>query len=162
MAKNTLWVNYGMWLLRVTGWDGLLPLGVGATPYLIEMLLPNRLGVAITVVASVILPAVAFQLRLRYGQNHIASNSCSGPVRRVQYFALCVGILPLALIDGMLIFSHTMPKGFMGLFETPADWVAFAFCVGSYVTAMVFAMYPGSAGQPRDADDETAPDAEPV
>ena len=162
MAKTASRVNYGLWLLRVAGWDGLLPVGVGATPYLIEMLLPHRLGVAITVVVSVILPPAAFQLRIRFGKNHIASNGCSTTLRRLQYFALYIGLLPLALIDGMLIFCHTTPKGFLGLFETPADWVAFAFCVGTYVTAMVVAMYPGSSTRPRDADDETALEAKPV
>lgn len=140
-------VNYGLWLLRFAAWDGLLPVGVAVAPYAIQMLLPNRLGAAATVLAAVTLPATAFHLRLGYGQNHIASNGCSIGVRRVQSYALYVGILPLAMIDFSLIYSHVMPGGIAALFESTSDVAAFAFCVGTYIGAMVVAMYPGSGGE---------------
>jgi hypothetical protein len=153
MATSLSGVNHRQWLLRVTGWDGLLPLGVAVAPSLIQMLLPNRLGVAATALASVILPGVAFHLRIRYGQNHISSNGCSITVRRVQYCAFYVGIVPLALVDFILVFRHADPKGIRGILETPADWAGFATCVATYIVAMVVAMYPGAVAKPECLDE---------
>jgi hypothetical protein len=135
-------VNYGSWLRRLIAWDGLLPVGIAIVPTGIEILLPNRRG-AIEV-AAVILPITAFFLRVRAGKHQIGSNQCSTAIRRIQFCALCFGILPLALIDCVIVLSHVMPKGamFEAIFGEDTDWLVLTVPV-VYLTSMAVAMYPG-------------------
>lgn len=145
-------VDYGLWLRRVATWDGVLPACVAAAPCVIRMLVRGQLGVAVAMIAAVTLPAVAFELRLLYGRNRIASNYCSTSVRRLQSYALYIGLFTLALIDFILFYCQAITGGKAKIFEGTSDWIGFALCVAIYVTAMVFAMYPGAVGQSESED----------
>lgn len=132
-------INYGTWLRRVLAWDGLLPVGVVLLPYIVQTFFPNRR--AIMEVTAVLLPVAAFFLRVGNGRRQIASNQCSKVIRRLQYSAFCLGILPLVLIDCVLILSHLMPPG--ALFQARSDLIVWMMLAGIYLASMVIAMYPG-------------------
>ena len=54
---------------------------------------------------------------------------------------LCVGLLPLLLIDALMVLANVMPKG-----PAPAtwqDWIVPAVLYAIYLSAMAIAMYPG-------------------
>jgi hypothetical protein len=131
-------IDYGDWALRVLTWDTLLPACVGLVPHGVELVFPHRRG-PLEVVA-VILPIVAFFLRIRAGRRQIASNHCSRGVRAVQFGVFLLGILPLVLIDSALILTHIMPPM---AFER-GDWLALAIVLAGYLVLMTVAMYPGS------------------
>jgi hypothetical protein len=146
-------LNYGSWLLRVITWDVILPVCIAFAPMVVDLLLPNHRG-AIEVTA-VLLPIAAFFLRIRAGERHIASNRCSDGVRRFQFCALCLGILPLILIDCFMILSHLMPRG--ALLTADSDKFALAIVYALYLSSMAVAMYPGrTISSPVDWDDPTA------
>jgi hypothetical protein len=131
-------VNCGLWLRRLIAWDGTLPGCIVAVPAAIEALFPKHRGVI--EVTAVMLPILAFFLRIIAGMRHIASNRCSTAVRRFQVCVFCIGVFPLVLIDCFLILSHVMPKG-AGIDEETSR-VACAI-IAIYLTSMAVAMYPG-------------------
>jgi len=134
-------VEYRSWLLRIIGWDGMLPASVLAAPYVVESILPNtRWAIEVT---AVVLPIVAFFMRLFVGHRHIHENKCSTVFRVVQFGVFFLGIFPLVLIDAALVLVHVMPKG---VFATD-DYLVFAVLYGIYLSAMIVAMYPGRGKQ---------------
>jgi hypothetical protein len=134
-------VKYGSWLLRVAGWDGLLPAYVVLAPTAVELLIPNNPGAV--ELTAVVLPIAAFVVRYNAGKRHIASHNCSRVIRAAQFCVFCVGIALLVLIDAVLMLSHLMPQG--ALFAAREDRIVWAVLFSVYVTAMTIAMYPGRA-----------------
>lgn len=134
-------VDYGSWLLKVIGCDGLMPACVVFAPIVVRALFPNSRA-AIEIIA-VALPIAAFLFRAILGMHHIGSNNCVRAVRRVQLGIFCVGIVILALIDCFLILSHLMPDG--ALFAEREDRVVWLALISTYLLAMTIAMYPGRA-----------------
>ena len=102
-------VNFGKWALKVITWDAVLPALVVFFPLCVGFLFPNRRG--IVEIIAVVLPIVAFLLRFRAGKRHIDSNQCSGLTKSVQLCVFCLGILPLALVDSVVILTEIMPRG---------------------------------------------------
>ena len=133
-------VNFGVWLLRLVTWDGLLPACVVLLPTAIEVLLPNnRAAIEIT---AVVLPITGFFLRIRAGRRQIASNNCGRKFRVVQFCAFCLGILVLTLVDAVLILSHVMPQG--AVCADRSDVIVWTALISVYLMAMGIAMYPGA------------------
>lgn len=131
--------SIGSWLLRLVAWDGLLPVVIWSSPFLIALLLPNKRG-AIELTA-IVLPIAALFLRFRAGRRYIAANHCGPILRSLQIGVFCLGILVLFAVDAVMILTHVMPKGAM--FATTDDLVVWAVLYAIYFTAMAFAMYPG-------------------
>lgn len=130
-------VNLRTWLFRVLAWDSLLPTAVATVPFGVELVAPNCRGAM--EITAVVMPIVAFLVRVRVGTGHIGSNHCGQSMRVLQLVAFCLALLPLLLFDAFLILSHVMPKGAM----TAGDRVILAAALLVYVGLMVIAMYPG-------------------
>ena len=131
--------------MRLITWDGVLPVAIWCTPFLVGWLFPNRRG-AIELTA-VLLSVVAFVVRYQVGRHHIASNGCRAAVRRVQMCLLCFGLSALALIDAVMILTHVMPQG--AAFAATADLIVWAGLYAVYLTAMTLALHPGRRELPR-------------
>jgi len=129
-------VNYVAWVLRVVAWDGALPLAMLSLPYLIGLLLAPRGAIELT---AIITPIAAFFIRLRAGSRHINANHCSSAVKRAQVIVLFCGVFFLVFIDAVIILAHVMPKGALHW----EDFLVLVILGLIYVSAMVFAMYPG-------------------
>lgn len=131
-------IRFGKWLFRLFAWDSLLPVVVVLIPALVESLFPNRQGFIETI--AIVLPIVAFFIRLRAGRRHIVKNNCTRAFRSVQFIAFFLAIFILALLDGVIVLSYIMPAG--ALFAGD-DNIIFAWMAGIYLALMTFAMYPG-------------------
>jgi hypothetical protein len=146
MAKRHL--NNGGWALRVLAWDAVLPLCVALLPMGVELLFPNhRPAIELT---AVILPIAAFPLRAWAGIHHIMHGNSSYRLRILQLCAFCLGILPLALLDSVLILSHLMP---VRAFDNGGGRMVLILSAIIYVFLMALSMHPGRAEMPR-ADPE--------
>jgi hypothetical protein len=143
-------VDYGSWALRVIAWDAVLPACIAFLPLGVKLLFPDRRGVM--EVTAVILPIVALLLRFRAGKRHVASNRCPKAVQRFQFCVFCLGILPLALVDCVIILSDLMPKG--ALFATEEDRTIWAILLSIYLGSMIIAMYPGRTIPSPDGSDD--------
>ena len=139
-------VNIGLWALRVIAWDSLLPAAVILTPFAVEFICPNN-RIAFEIV-GLVLPLVAFFIRLFVGIHHIKSNSCSDILSFIQFCFFFCGIVVLVLVDTMLILAHQMPNGAM--FKTKEDIIIFVVICLVYLITMVIAMYPGRSTPPTD------------
>lgn len=131
-------VDYVKWVLRLFAWDGLLPVALVLVPWAIKFVLPNQRGPIEA--AAVILPIVAFFVRLLGGLAHIAANHCSRGFRVVQRIVFCAGIFALVLIDAVLILAHIIPAAAF----SPEDALIIGGVIGAYLVAMAIAMYPGA------------------
>lgn len=128
------------WLIRFLGWDGLVPAVIWLLPLTIGLLIP-QLPQLIEALA-VLLPLIAFFLRLRAGASHIGANQCGPVVRYGQYLVLCLAIVLLAVIDAFVILANLMPKGSF----TTEDIVIFVCMYCIYLLCMLIALYPGGVG----------------
>jgi hypothetical protein len=146
-------VDYGSWALRVIAWDAVLPACIAFLPLGVKLLFPDRRGVM--EVTAVVLPIVALLLRFRAGKRHVASNRCPKAIQRFQLCVFCLGILPLALVDCVIILSDLMPKG--ALFASEEDRMIWAILLSIYLASMIIAMYPGrTIPSPVETDDPFA------
>src|SRR5436190_8924617 len=100
-------IRFGRWLFRLFAWDSLLPVIVALIPGVIEWLFPNRQGFIEAI--AVVLPIVAFFVRLRAGRRHIFKNNCTRAFRSFQFVAFFLGIFLLALLDCVIVLSYIMP-----------------------------------------------------
>jgi hypothetical protein len=132
--------RFGLWLIRLLTWDGLLPACIWSAPIVVRLLTARRGAVEITAVS---LPIFAFFIRYRVGRQLILANGCRDLVRGVQLAVLCFGILVLLFIDAIVILAHVVPQG-AGL-DLADAWRTWAFAYSLYLVAMAFAMFPGSA-----------------
>jgi len=133
-------INYGSWLLKVAAWDAMLPCFVATIPFALKWLFPEHRGVV--EFASVVLAILAFLIRLTVGVRHIRSNYCSAFVRRLQVAVLCMGIMPLVLLECILALAALGPGDPMFGPDTQSIVVTM---ITIYLTCMFIAMYPGSA-----------------
>ena len=129
---------FGTWMARIVTYDGLLPVTVWLTPWLMAFVFPNRHGVI--ELLAVVLPVVGCLVRFALGRRMIASNLCSVQVRRGQFAALSLGLVLLALIDCVIVLLYVMPRGAFG---QPADWAVLVGLWFLYFAFMAVAMYPG-------------------
>lgn len=130
-------VDFASWVLRVLGWDGLLPAFVLLVPVLINVLSPNNHDLADFV--GLTLPIAAFIIRFFVGEHHIWSNGCSKGFRVVQTCLLCFGIFWLFVVDTILVLAHEI-HGFFANWSNCRDM---AVAVLVYLPCVTVAMYPG-------------------
>lgn len=127
-----------LWLIRLFGYDGLVPALVIAIPALISWVFGR--GVVIEVIA-VILPIVAFFWRSAIGLHQIEGNTCPNGVRISQKVALCLALLTLALVDAFLILAWGLPANALAM----DDYLVTLAIYGVYLCLMAFASFPGLA-----------------
>ena len=144
-------LNMIAWLLAVALWDGLLPVGIVLLPALVQLVIPNRRE-PIEVIA-VLVPMVAFFVRIVVGSRRIRSNHCARWFQILQFLGFGLGALILVLLDAVLILSHIMPAGAFA----SADYAVFAIMFAIYYLLMLFAMYPGREPVPEDDYSLTSP-----
>lgn len=128
--------NPHLWLQRVLGWDGIMPLSIVLLPFGIRALLPNN-DDAICIVAIVV-PIVAFLIRYTIGRRNIASNQVGPIIHRCQYIVFTLAILLLLLMDVVIILLQLAPQ------VPRLDVIILGAVYGVYLLAMSFAMYPGN------------------
>ena len=128
-------VNRLLWLHRVLGWDGLLPLCVVLVPAIVGAVFPNKED-AICFLA-VALPIIALVIRGDIGRRNIASNRV-GPVLRVsQYCVFIAAIIALVFIDFMVVLIHLGPPVRVeGFYVLGAGY-------GLYLVAILSRCFPG-------------------
>ena len=131
-------LDYGLWISRVLGWDGLLPVFVFLASVTIAVLFPqNR---AIQTLALLALPIAAFFCRAYVGRGQINSNGCGQWVRWGQYVALGFALLLFVAFDFMLVLLEFVPKGQRR--PPPEDVPIWVGMVVAYFLLVAFAMYP--------------------
>lgn len=138
-------IRFGYWFFRLVFWDSLLPAVVVLVPMLIQSLFPNRRGPI--EIAGLLVPMVAFFIRLLAGKRHIAANHCSPRFRGLQVGSLVFGLFWLAVIDAFVVLSHIIPAGAMAFTTSEVIIVA-----SLYLPPMAFAMYPGRAWSSESID----------
>ena len=127
-----------LWLVRLFGWDGLLPLAVLFVPLVISTLVGRG---AAREVAAVVTPVVAYLWRASLGLKSIATNRCSIAAKRFQYFTLFVGLLLLLLIDAFTILIWAIPPGGVAW----GDFGITAILYVVYLFLMAISLFPGRA-----------------
>lgn len=125
------------WVLRILGWDAILPGVIWVLPLLIRVGAP-QIPQMVEIVA-VLLPIIAFFVRFRAGRWHISTNGCGRRFRFIQFVALCFGIFVLVIVDAVIILTHNMPKGALG----PTDIKILAGVYSFNLACMILALYPG-------------------
>jgi hypothetical protein len=131
-------LNVSNWIIRVLTWDTILPLILIAVPHTVHWLFPQA-GKVIEVL-GVLLPIVAFFVRLPIGLRHIADNHCPPWLRAIQQVALFLGIFGLVIVDAALILQIKVLEE-NGRFAMLIIFSVVTFCL--YLPCMVLAMYPG-------------------
>lgn len=139
-------VDYARWLLTLVCWDGLLPLLVLASPYLLDALTPNRDAREFF---EVIVPTAACIVRLLVGIRHIRVNRTGSIVRASQYAVFVFAVLILCSIDAVVILEKGFPPP-----QDAIELLAVMAVASIYLALMAFALYPGReiAGQAAAAD----------
>lgn len=137
-------LNLIAWLLAVALWDGLLPVGIVLLPALVHLAIPNHRE-PIEIIAIVV-PMVAFFVRIVVGSQRIRSNHCARWFQVLQFALFFLAALILVLLDAVVILSHVMPAGAFA----PSDYTIFAIMFAIYYFLMLLAMYPGREPVPED------------
>jgi len=146
-------IDYVLWIWRVISWDTLVPASLLLVPMAVVEIFPR--AETPLALAAALLPGVAFAIRFFAGRRQIATNRCSEQVRRRQYGALVLGILPLMFVDCSFILAHAPPGGPQPLPVMPPlelIWLAMGACIVFYLTMMAIAMYPGKKGKGQKGD----------
>ncbi len=136
-------IDYWSWFRRILFWDTFLPAVVAMVPIAIETFFPRR--DALELVASAMIPAAAFALRVRSGLRHIRSNHCSQSTRFAQKPLFIIGLFPLFLIECATIQGIPV--------QTKGDVALIAILIAIYLATMILAMYPGRSPVEEWADE---------
>lgn len=140
-------INYRAWLLRVLAWDGVLPLLLWLSPFVVRLILPGIKDEA-GVLLAVPLPICLFFLRIWVGAKHVDANHCGPKFRVVQYYCFLFGILLLLFVDALLLALHGELAGNLaGYLELLQD---LSIPLAIYLSLMAVAMYPGREPIPED------------
>lgn len=129
---------FASWLTRVIAYDGMLPLMIWLTPWFAALAFPNQR--ALIEIIAVVVPVLGCLVRFRVGQRLIGCNLCGKQVRYVQFAALSLGLVLLALIDCVIVLMYLMPRDAFG---QPADWGILLALWCFYFVFMAAALYPG-------------------
>jgi hypothetical protein len=132
-------INYRAWLVRVIAWDGVLPLLLWLSPFLVRLLVPG-INKDAGVLLAVPLPICVFFIRIWFGARHIDANRCE-KFRVIQYYCFLFAILVLLFVDALLLALHG---------ELDENWAAYLSLLRDlsipfavYLALMAVAMYPG-------------------
>lgn len=124
------------WLVRLLGYDGLLPAFVFLLPAALALLFKGWV-IEFTALA---LPIVAFLYRLKVGLQLIDQNACNQIIRMLQKTALFFGLLVLVLVDAFMILAWSIPAGALKF----GDYQIFLLLYAIYLFLMALASFPGT------------------
>src|SRR6478752_8449135 len=93
-------LNKRKWLVRVITWDSIMPLVLIGVPHAVHWMFPQ--AVKAIELMGILLPIVAFFMRLFIGFRHINANQCPPRFRDFQRVILFLGISSLVLVDAFL------------------------------------------------------------
>lgn len=119
------------WLKTLARWDGALPLAIGATAPVMNLLFPRHPEVGTLV--AVFLPIAGFFIRLSIGNQYFQSHSHFIWQRAL----FIVAVFWLVIIDATLILFSLMPDGILR-----RDWNVWFMMYATYLAAMALALYP--------------------
>ena len=125
---------------------------VWSIPGAIEVLFPQDPNAIL--VGALLVPTLAFILRVFAGRRQISENHCSRQVRRFQFAVFLLGIFLLLLVDCLLFSLHGIGGNML------LNAILYMVLSPLYLLPMTIAMYPGRA--PAFSDDietEFYPDA---
>lgn len=128
------------WVIRVVAYDGVLPLVIWLTPWLIAVTCPNQRG--LLEATAVALPVAGCLVRFYLGRRLINQNYCRKQFRYFQFGFFVLGLVFLVIVDCVIVLLFLMPPGAFG---QRGDWAGLfgLWCI--YFFLMVGAMYPGRA-----------------
>lgn len=124
-----------LWLMRLFGYDGLLPAVVFLLPATLSLLF-NAWVIELTAVA---LPVMAFFYRSALGLDLIEQNRCRHLFRALQKTALFLGLIVLLLVDAFVILVWSIPVGAMKFGDYRITLLM--YCL--YLFLMAAASFPG-------------------
>lgn len=133
------------WLLRLFGYDGLLPAFVFAFPGLLVLAFGPGLHLEL---AAVVLPIVAFFYRAAIGLGQIEANFCRTALRRIQKATLFFALLILLVVDAFVILLWALPPAAL----TRMDYLVAAGLYFSYLILMAISIFPGFPISPSSLD----------
>jgi len=126
-------LDYGLWILRIAGWDGLLPVIICLASMGNAVLFPQN--EAVQILAVLTLPIAGFLGRGYMGFRQIDSNRCGQWVQVGQVIALTFALLLFLAFDFVIVLSEWhLP---------PEDIPIWTGMVAAYFALVTFAMYPG-------------------
>lgn len=121
------------WALSIVCSDGLLPIGVIAIPAFVTFVFPR--AEVLHVAANVIVPVVAFFVRLVIGRKHFRERS----LHTLQFLLFVLSIFYLILLEAMLILFHE----FGNQAQVKAnDWIILGKLFLIYLAAMSISLFP--------------------
>lgn len=140
------------WMLSLFAWDGLMPVIVFLAPAIVRALVPrNHRAIEAT---SVMLPIVAFLIRLAVGLRQVSRNRVRQGVQTFQMIALFLGLVVLVLIDTLVILMWEIP----GVGNHIGDMLVLLCLFSIYLTLMALAFYPGRGQTVPEGDGEILSD----
>ena len=132
------------WLVRLFGYDGLLPAFVLLLPAALALLFQGWV-IEFTAVA---LPIVAFLYRFAVGLRLIDQNGCNQIIRMLQKTALFLGLLVLLLVDAFMILAWSIPAGALKFEDYQITLLMYII----YLLLMALASFPGFTGAREQAE----------
>ncbi len=146
MPSHDKFINYSQWILRIIGWDGILPVFVASLSVAVAFIFGNNRPLAETLM--VVLPIVALLFRFTIGRKHIRRNYCGEMFKGIQTGALGLAVLILLFADFFVVLTAFIPKN--RRHPPPEDVPIYIVALTIYLVLVVFAMYPGrEPAEPR-------------
>lgn len=136
------------WLVRLFGYDGLLPAFVFFFPAALALLFQGWV-IELTAVA---LPIIAFLYRFAVGLQLIEQNRCNPFIRMLQKTALSLGLLVLLLVDAFMIVAWSIPAEALKFEDYQITILMYIF----YLFLMALASFPGAKEPREDAEPSQA------
>lgn len=132
-------INYSQWLLRIIGWDGILPVFVASLAFAIASIFGNNWLLAEALV--IVLPIVALFIRFSIGYKHIRRNYCGKMFKGIQTGALGLAVFIMLFADFLVVLLAFIPKN--DRHPPPEDVPIYIVALTVYLVLVVIAMYPG-------------------
>lgn len=136
------------WLVRLFGYDGLLP----ACVFLFSAALALLFQGWVIEFTAVALPIIAFLYRFAVGLQLIEQNRCNPFIRMLQKTALCFGLLVLLLVDAFMIVAWSIPAEALKFEDYQITILMYIF----YLFLMALASFPGATEPREDAEPSQA------
>lgn len=131
-------IRVGAWLWQVFFWDGVLPVVVLWIPQFARNLQADR---DVVEGLAIVLPILAFFVRLAIGYRKLARNHCGPLLKTLQFGVFFMAAILLVCVDSLMILAMEMNAGAQGL--TPEYMLVFSGLFAIYFLAMLFVFYPG-------------------
>ncbi len=131
------------WLVRLLGYDGLLPAVVFLLPAALTLVSKGWI-IDFTAVA---LPIGAFLYRSSVGLRLIDQNACHPMMRVLQKAALFLGLLVLLVVDALMILAWSLPAEALSFEDYQVTLLMYII----YLCLMAVASFPGAKALEKQA-----------